>query len=182
MTEFTAFVTNITNIAIWLLIGPLFAVILFHLAERRWGTGPTWAFLGFCFNIFALLAYLLLAGYESNSHYSSGILESQRVTKLLHATRDFDSQKQRAGTAVQDEQPALSTDPYIDELLASHRQAEALDYARERLRVAFQTGDSGRETLYGRYVSDIAERDAQLQSQLESLKRESGSSSHGEMR
>lgn len=168
MSEFAAFVSNLTNVVIWLLLGPLFAVILFHLGEKRWGTGPTWAFLGFCFNVFALLAFLLLAGYESNTYHSTHVLESQRVRKLMKAASGLPSQQQRLETG----EDVQSSDPYIDELLAAHRQADALAYARERRAAAFRTGDQPREALYSRYAAEIEARDAELNAKLDELKRE----------
>lgn len=167
MSDFAATVSNVTNIVIWLLVGPAFALLLFHLAERRWGNGPTWAWLGMFFNVFALLAYLLLAGYESNAHHSSGVLETQRVRKLMDAANGLRSQQRSVVDPA-----AADSDPYIEELLSAHRPADALVYARERLHAAFSTGDHSREELYSRYVADIVTRDAELHARLEELKRD----------
>lgn len=173
MNELANHLTNITNLFIWLLIGPLFGVILFHLGEKRWGNGPTWAWLGILFNVFALLYYLLLAGYESNESRSTGALEAQRVRKLLDATRDWKGQQRTTGFQDDGALAGLSGgDAYVDELLAAHRQADALSYARERYNVAFQTGDRAREEIYGRYVAEIVERDEQLRAKLAELQRE----------
>ena len=170
MNELTSYLTNLTNIAIWILIGPLFGVILFHLGEKRWGNGPTWAWLGLLFNVFALLYYLLLAGYESNESRSTGALEAQRVRKLLDATRDWKGQQKLEGTV--EGAGATGKDPYIDDLLAAHRPADALSYARERYNVAFQTGDRASEEVYGGYVARIVEQDEQLRAKLAELQQE----------
>lgn len=172
MGDITAFVSNATNIAIWLLLGPIFAVLLFHMGEKRWGTGPTWAWLGMFFNVFALLYYLLLAGYEANESHSGGGLEAQRVRKLMHATRDLPSRQRNVQMIAESGQLAEGArDVRIDELLAEHELADALSLARERYAVAFQVGDSAREALYGRYVEQITAQDEARRAALAGLNR-----------
>lgn len=174
MNDLTSFVSNVTNIAIWLLVGPLFAVILFHLGEKRWGNGPTWAWLGMFFNVFALLLFLLLAGYETSEARSTGSLEAQRVRKLMQATAHLGSQQRQVANLEDGSHlVAGSTDPVVEQLLAGQHPADALAYARERYAVAFQTGDQQREELYGRYIAQIVEQDEQLRAKLAELQRES---------
>jgi hypothetical protein len=173
MYEFGNFISNATNIAIWVLVGPLFAVILFHLGEKRWGNGPTWAWLGMFFNVFALLLFLLLAGYETSEARSTGMVEARRIRQVMKATRGL-VQQERQASLIEDGSHITvgDSDPWVEELLADHRPAEALTYARERYNVAFQTGDRAREALYGRYVADIVAQDEQLRARLAELQRE----------
>ena len=84
-------ISTIGYIFMWLLVGPIFALMLFYFGEKRWGNGPTWAWIGMFFNVFGLLVFLLLAGYETSEARSTGAIESQRMRRLVQATKGHHS-------------------------------------------------------------------------------------------
>jgi hypothetical protein len=169
MHDLVSAVTNVSYIAVWVLMGPPCAVLLFHMGEKRWGNGPTWAFLGFCFNIFALIMYGLLAGYESNEASSIGAYESQRVQKVVRAIKGDNAFARNLlhNTELNPRQPL--EDRKLRHLLDSHHVAEALSHARERYHVAFQAGDGAAETYYRDHIDRIETEDASRRANIASL-------------
>lgn len=167
MGELIRSISLLGYLGIWLMVGPIFALMLSHFGEKRWGNGPTWAWLGMFFNVFALLFFLLLAGYETSEARSTGALEVKRMRALVHATKGLHSfERNLIDNPNMEVQAKLERDDKVESLLAEHMPAEALAYARERRAVAFQLGDHDREQLYQGYIDAIETEDNERRANL----------------
>jgi hypothetical protein len=167
MGEVIGSITIMGYVALWIMLGPICAVLLNYLGEKRWGNGPTWAWLGLLFNIFAVLLFLLLAGYETSEARSIGAMETKRVRQVVRATSSFHSfERKLVDNPEVEVAPEIERDEKVEQLLADHLPAEALTYAKERRAVAFQLGDHGRESLYQRYIDEIEQEDSARRARL----------------
>jgi len=128
------------------------AAIMYYVARCRWGSNAWWWLvigvitgpIGFIF-FWAFVGWQVMfqKGAEQRTlTRSERLLKSQREDQLL------------ARQAIQDP----DRDWQLDQLLYEGKMAEALDSARERLRVAHEMGDTATEQKMRQYIEKLSSK------------------------
>lgn len=128
-------------------------IALYHLGDRRFGTGTTWAVAAFVFGIFALIAFGLIVFYDASVQRAKEVEERGRIKRFMaeyQKSREAE-QEPSADHARED----ARFDSNIDRLLASGNRRAARDYALDQLRTAHEQGDKTQEDKYRLYLERI---------------------------
>ena len=119
------------------------AVLLYRLGQQRFDSGMPWALAGCFFGVFGLVAFYLAHLRQEAMDRTRARAEYVKIKGVVQHHRE----------TVADYEQAIHTggDPEVDRLIAAQRLEEAGRYVAEKLRVAYEMGDSEREALYRRY-------------------------------
>jgi hypothetical protein len=133
-----------TAISLWVLGAALeicIAVVLYWLAQRRYGWGWAWAVAGLLFNVLAVLAYVVYAMLRPPAARPAVAGPDYR---LVHSMLGH----QQGYRLLERQWPVPSHFERMKDLIARRQWSEARAHARDRMLAAHQAGDANLEEFY----------------------------------
>lgn len=126
---------------------------LYHLGERRFGTGTTWAVAAFVFGIFALIAFGLIVFYDASFQRAKEVEERGRIKRFMEEYQKLRETEEESRTS--QASADVRFDLNIDRLLAGRNFSAAREYALDQLRTAHEQGNKIQEEKYRLYIERI---------------------------
>ena len=143
------------------------AIAIYHIAEKRFGTGGSWAALSLvlgafgmllrsfygllAFGVLSLLLLLLYIVRDAAAAHGRVIGDSQRVRQMM-------KQRQRDLEAAKPRKASSGRDDYLVDMMERNQWQAAQTHAEERLRAAHELGDVFKEEYYRQALHEIEEK------------------------
>lgn len=124
------------------------AIALYHLAERRLGTGATWAFIGLLFSVFGLLVFFLYIFWAESMERIRERGEFRRIDQFMQARR-------KEAQSMDHLEHSAHVDHYLDELVNTRQFEAARAHVGEKLRQAHEQGDKPSEEACRRMLEEL---------------------------
>lgn len=131
----------ILQFAAGIIVQILIAIALYHMAERRFGTGTTWAVLGMALGPLGLVLFFGYFFWAEGLARIKERSESQRLDKYLKSQAQENGSQHRLAHSA-------GVDHYLDELLRNNQWDHAEQHIAEKIRQAHEMGDKQNEAIY----------------------------------